>query len=369
MATQFTLYGWELSYFTGKTRSYLRYKGIPFVEQPVDALTLTVRIRRRTGAVVMPVVVTPEGEWLQDTSVIIDRLEERFPAQPVLPATPVQRFISCVLECWGDEFWIPFAMHTRWSHAENLALFEQDAGRGMLPGAPAFVQRAAAQWAVREMRNHLPGLGVVPAQAAVLDAWLKTTLDALDAHFREHDFLLGGRPTLGDFGLIGPLYAHLGRDPWSKRELIAPRRHLAAWIERMQRMQPRPAGELLAEDALPATLLPLLQALFREFTPQLEATLAAVQAALPALKPGAMLPRGMGQASWPLGESTFTGARLPYVLWMVQRAQDEFRCMKPGEQQAVRAQLQVLGGERWLDMDIPRLRRHGLRVGPEVGAG
>jgi glutathione S-transferase len=86
----YILYGWHLSYFTGKARCYLRYKKIPFIEKPVDFYTLTRRIKRHTGAVVMPVVVTPEGEWLQDTSLIIDRLEERFPAKSVVPMRPIQ---------------------------------------------------------------------------------------------------------------------------------------------------------------------------------------------------------------------------------------------------------------------------------------
>lgn len=39
----------------------------------------------------MPVVITPEGEWLQDASIVIQRHDERFPSDPVLPATTRQR--------------------------------------------------------------------------------------------------------------------------------------------------------------------------------------------------------------------------------------------------------------------------------------
>ncbi|MGH6630276.1 MAG: glutathione S-transferase family protein, partial [Burkholderiales bacterium] len=114
----YVLYAWHLSYFSGKTRCYLRYKGIPYVEKPIDLYSFSVRIKKKTGAAVMPVVVTPEGEWLQDTSAIMDELEQRFPNGSVIPATPVQRFASYVMELWGDEWWIPIAMHTRWSYPE-----------------------------------------------------------------------------------------------------------------------------------------------------------------------------------------------------------------------------------------------------------
>src|SRR3546814_13148412 len=73
------------------------------------------RIPAKTGAMVMPVVVTPEGEWLQDTTHIVDVLEQRFPDAPVLPATPRQRIVAELLEMWADEWWIPAAMHYRWS--------------------------------------------------------------------------------------------------------------------------------------------------------------------------------------------------------------------------------------------------------------
>jgi glutathione S-transferase len=40
---------------------------------------------------VVPAVLSPEGDWLQDSSLIIEQLERRYPAAPVLPAGPVQR--------------------------------------------------------------------------------------------------------------------------------------------------------------------------------------------------------------------------------------------------------------------------------------
>lgn len=366
MSAAFTLYGWQLSYYSGKVRCYLDYKRIPYVEEAVDLPTLMIRIRRRTGAVVMPVVVTPEGGWLQDSSEIIDQLEARFPARAIVPYSPVQRFAASVLEAWGDEWWIPFAMHTRWSHPENLDLFVREAGAALLPWAPAFVQQRAARVPVAAMRDHLRGVGVVPAQHAAMDAWLHDMLDALDAHFEATPFLLGPRPTLADFGLVGPLYAHLGRDPWPKRELIAPRRQLQAWVDRMVEPAAAEPAAFDAGDELPATLAPVWHSVFGEFLPMIEAINARVRAALPSLPAGRAFPRGLDEVGFPMGKGTFRRAALPYTLWMVQRSQDVYRAMAPDDQVAVRAWLATVGGARWLEIDVPRLRRCGLRVAPEV---
>src|SRR5262249_51236634 len=144
--SHYIFYAWPISLYSGKARAYLRYKAIPHVEKPVRVWTFKT-IKRKTGATVMPVVVTPEGEWLQDTSYIMDRLEERFPEAPVVPATPRQRLAAYILEAWGDEFWLPSAMHYRWSFPENYAVFERDGGDCIVPFGP------------RSLRNRLVARG------------------------------------------------------------------------------------------------------------------------------------------------------------------------------------------------------------------
>ena len=36
---------------------------------------------------------------------------------------------------------------------------------------------------------------------------------ALERHLEQHDYVLGGRPSLADFSLLGPIYVHFCRDP------------------------------------------------------------------------------------------------------------------------------------------------------------
>lgn len=74
----FTLYAWRLSWYSAKVRSYLQYKGIPFNERKPTLYQFKYVIAKHVGDAVVPVVVSPEGEWLQDSTQIIARLEERF---------------------------------------------------------------------------------------------------------------------------------------------------------------------------------------------------------------------------------------------------------------------------------------------------
>jgi len=358
-----TLYGWHLSYFTGKVLCYLRYKQIPFDDQAVNLFTLAWRIKRRTGELVMPVFVTAEGEWLQDSSHIIDRMEAAQPARSVMPATPVQRFLAYLLEAWGDEWWVPVAMHTRWTYAENYALFEREAGASLLPRSPAFVQRLAAAKVAKGLRGYLPAVGVRPEQFELLDAWTVEMLDLLERHFEQQQFLFGASPSLGDFGLVGTMYGHLGRDPWPARELVGPRPHLRAWIDRMA--LPRPDanhGAWHEGDQVAPTLLPILARICSEFLPLVEGINQLVRALLPHWQKGKVLPRRLDDVELRLGDGIFRRAALPYTLWMVQRALDCYRAMTLDEQEQLREFLATVGGSSWLTLELPRLQRRGLRV-------
>ncbi len=358
-SSQYTQIGIELSLYSGKSRSYLRHKRIPFVERPTGPWEFFFKVPRHTNALAVPVVITPEGEWLQDTSVIIDELERRFPANPVLPSTPILRFASYLFELWGDEFWLALAMHGRWSHDENRPLFLNDVGAGLLNGFPRWMQRAIARNHVRLMRNHLPRLGITPEQIPLIDRFAQVQLDGLNRHFESSLYLFGDRPSLGDYGLIGPLYAHLGRDPWPKRELIAPRVHLKAWIERMQ-SPPKTSGEFQVEDRVPATLMPALRSIFDEMVPYLAECIREVRNT-PVFPEGSRKAiRFHGEIRYPLSGGIFRQWGFTYPVWMVQRMLDAFRQFSETDQKVVREWLDSVGGSSVLELDPPRVQRVGL---------
>lgn len=359
-------YAWDLSFYSGKTRAYLRYKGIPHVEKTIRLWDLRT-IRKKVGATVMPVVVTPEGQWLQDTSHIIDVLEQRHPLAPVLPSTPRQKVAAYLLEAWGDEFWLASAMHYRWNFPENYRdQFRREGGDNLVPLAPRFIKNQVVDRVARQLRGFLKGLGVVPAQLPIIEQWTQRLLDVLDAHLAVHPYLLGGKPSLGDFGLIGPLYAHLGRDPYPARELVARRPHLAAWVQRMQHPERPQGGAFLANDEVPATLMPVFQSIFVEFWPQLTATLAAVKKALPGVQAGRGFSRQLDSIEIPLAGQAFRMRARPYSLWMAQRPLDALRALPAAEQIEVQQWLRTVGGEQAMQLDIrPRLQRMALFVAPE----
>ena len=80
-----THYGWPVSPYSAKTRSYLRYKGIAFSDCTPAFWTLQGKVKRGVGKVIMPSVQLASGEWLQDSSAIVDEFERRLNDSSVKP--------------------------------------------------------------------------------------------------------------------------------------------------------------------------------------------------------------------------------------------------------------------------------------------
>jgi glutathione S-transferase len=368
MTKQHKLHGWHLSYFAGKARCYLTYKAIPFIDEPVNLYNLTYKIYKETGARVMPVLETNEGEWLQDTRNIIDRMEQHYLEPSVFPTGAKRRFVSSLFEAWGDEWWMPMAMHTRWSYNENYPLFEKDAGDALLPFAPRFIKNmAVAKVIVPVLRSYCPRVGIIPEQFKMMEDWSVDMLAKINQHFGQHPYLLGDRPMLGDFGLVGTMYGHLGRDPWPKRNWIDPLPNLRNWIDRMASMSYLEVQEkypLLdhGNDFVPETLTPILKSIFSEFVPMVNGINDLLIQKKDGFSKDRPLPRGIGSVTCPMGENSFTREALPFILWKVQGVLDEFYSNTPEDQAMIREWLAPLNAKALLDMAIPRLERVALKV-------
>jgi glutathione S-transferase len=66
---------------------------------------------------------------------------------------------------------------------------------------------------MERMRLATAAFGVSPETASLIESAYHELLELLQDHLGGSPYLLGGRPSLADYGLIAPLYAHLSRDP------------------------------------------------------------------------------------------------------------------------------------------------------------
>jgi len=229
----YIVYGFEPSWFTGKLRTILRSQSIPHT-CILKRADIAPDIEARAGTHQIPVLRTPEGWMIADTTPIAHMLNAWFPSSAILPEDPVHRVATMILEDWFDEWWTRPGMYYRWQFEESAAHAKAILGRQAAPeGADATFQSQVGEmvqtWALKACR----AIGAEAANGPEIEARFERHLAQLNEHLGTHDFLFGDRPTLADMALGGGFVAHLYADPVPKAlvDRIAPR--VCDWLDRM----------------------------------------------------------------------------------------------------------------------------------------
>lgn len=366
------LWGGALSLYTGKVRSYLIKKRIPYREYFPNQPAYWTKIIPALGFVVVPVLEAPDGSIYQDTSDIIEYLEGKFPEPCLQPSTPVQATVASLICAFGSEALVRQAMHYRWSYRPQQESFlVAEFGRCVSASHDPVERAAAAAPAMRAMDAYLPPLGVTPDTIPAIEQSYEALLAVLDAHFQQHPYILGGRPSAADFGLMAPLYAHLARDPCPSAVMKRLAPNVFRWTERMNlpdifdgefadREPAYPAG-----DAIPATLEPLLAHVFQDWGPELIANAAQYNAWLasnPGLKSGdpvsvqkeRKVHPTVGGISFPLRGATIRCASAVQALWHFNKATTLARALSGDARTRFDALVRRTGGESAMAITLGR---------------
>jgi glutathione S-transferase len=330
----YRFHAFEVSYFSAKVRPALRYKQLWVEELRADYG----EIQRRTGLAFIPVVVTPDDETWQDTSEILEHLEARHPNPPLVPRSPVQRIASHLVELYADEFATIPAMHYRWGSelGEASARARFSAMTGSLEIGNAAADRMAAARIA---------LGATDAAAPVIEAHTRDLLDALSAHFEAHPYLLGGRMSVADCALMGPLYGHLFTDLVPRRLLLETAVPVVGWIERCNFPNTDGQGVWLADDALAPGFRDVLAVMGRDAAPLILDVVRAFEAWADD-RPADLEepPRQVGVCDTALRRTSIQRRSLSYTLWMLQRTLDAYRALDPLARKPVD---EALAGSGW----------------------
>lgn len=242
-----------MSYYSAKTRAYLSFKRIPFVEQ-YEIDTYQERVVPVVGFTVLPVLEADDGEIMQDTTVIIDTLEERHPERPAFPQDPILMLVTRIVEFFVDELWIATAMHTRWNNDEGrrfaTAEFNRFFGRGEDTRATA-VEWSNGDALAERMQGHLPSLGIDSKLGQqVIQRLFEEATQLLNQAVGPRRFALGSRASFVDCCLFEGYFAHQYRDCGpAQRYLKSEAGALSYFMDNMQAANGAPAtGELVLTD-------------------------------------------------------------------------------------------------------------------------
>ncbi|MCC6917726.1 MAG: glutathione S-transferase family protein [Alphaproteobacteria bacterium] len=274
MADQYRLFGSELSPYSVKVRSYLRYKSIPHT-WVVRGQASQGEFQKHARLPLIPLLVTPQGDAMQDSTPLIEEVEKRYPEPALQPPDVPRAFLSALIEEYADEWTNKAMFHYRWAYEPDQLSASLRIASGIL-GLDA--RRAHVEQAAIGVRDRMiPRRTVVGSHdgtQALIEASFLRQLEIAEAHLTWRPYLFGGRPCLADLGWAAQLY-ELASDP-TPQAIMQHFPHTMAWVARMA--SPVVLGEFEPWDKLSGTLTPLLQEeVARRYLPWADANMKAVQ--------------------------------------------------------------------------------------------
>ena len=296
MTSPYVVYGADESYFTGKLEAYFRAKGIAYRNEPFNEANMR-RCAKHTGVVQIPQVECPDGSWLVDTTPIIAHFETTLSEPRLEPADPAARFVSLLIEDFGDEWlWRP-AMHYRWSYPETARLMSGWLAQHLTGPVPFFVKKWF--WRIRQQGIFVWRDGVNGRTRRAVEQTYRDMLDGLDAIFRKRPWVMGSHPVQADFGLFGSMFRHFSHDPTPARIMRSRAPAVYEWTARLWNASPAKFRGAPAIEAIPDGLAPVLALIARDYVPYLDANAKAHE-------------RGEKNVSYEAGGVTFTEPTKPY---------------------------------------------------------
>ena len=336
------LYGSSLSLYTGRPRSYFIKAGLDYREvTPVTQRFSDTIVPLAGGRRGVPTIETEEGEVIRDGVAIIDHYEKKG-SNDFSPATPKQLALSRLFDVIGAEGILRPAMHYRWNFPEQNASFLQFHFESMTPRGPKRAEHA--EQVANAMRAACAGFGAVPETFALVEDLYVELMERLNTHFSRVPYFFGGKPSIGDFGMIAPFFGHLGRDPMPLSMMQRETVRLFRWVERMNRPEPDVGefevqdGEYLGEDEIPDSLVEVVKQIAIDFVPETTAAANCINQWLEQQGDGVAgkeVLRGVGIAQFTVRGVSISALAQPFRFYLLKRVQDYYAQLDSADQLAV----------------------------------
>jgi glutathione S-transferase len=325
-----TLYGSNISYFTGKLENYFRLKGLDYRLQAMQAPKDFKIIEKAVGVSQMPAVQLADGRWMTDSTKIIQWFEQQLPQPSIIPTDPTLRFLCFLLEDYADEWlWRP-AMHYRWHYAEGAHfagrhLADELMGAMPLPGSlKRFMMRH------RQRSGYTTGDGITRENISQVENIYSTLLDQLQTILSERKFLLGDCPSLADIGFSGPFFRHFALDPVPLEILRNRAPAVLEWVARLWNSKGKNYSSDWKLDDL-EVLVPLLKDVGSSYLPYLNANANAID-------------EGKRRFDTDINGAFYKGARVSqYRVWCLQELRNHFTAVSDEQKPQLQALLERSG--------------------------
>lgn len=280
----FRIWQGQCSPYSYKVMTYMNYKEIPYKRVNANMIDLEWS-KQVAGQSIVPVMLTPDDQVMQDSTPIIEFLEKQFPQNPTIPDDAKLGFIMWLIEEFADEYMPRMAMHTRWGNEQNSQTISHKIARNLLYGVPNMQVKDLAPVLLARQSTFSTHLGIdTDDTKANMDQQVLDLLAILEKHFADYQFLLGFRASIADFALYGQLQIHLYNDPQSNQILETQAPRTCQWLNTISELgdtrgcvgQTEFGDWFDIKNGLPESLRALLAFIAQTYLPLSKATVTAV---------------------------------------------------------------------------------------------
>jgi len=283
MQLPYKILGAPGSPYSRKLRAAVRYRRLPYTwanrngSEDVNTPQVTVNL--------LPVMVVPgeKGDYQEakiDSTPILRYLEDVHKQRSLLPSNLIVRFLDYLIEDYGDE-WLTKAMfHYRWSHKENVGFASSIIPLWLKTDASFAEIESMAEYISTRQIERLRYVGSNEKTGQFIEDSYVRFLNLLDRHLTGRRFILGNRPGCGDFGVFGQLTQLAQTDPTSRAVTLKNAPRIFAWcdnVEDLSGLEPK-EEDWMESDAIPETLMAVLDEIGRTYVPYLVANNRALEA-------------------------------------------------------------------------------------------
>lgn len=234
-STKYTVYKSDISYFSGKLEAYLRYKGIDYTAVDCTHSTLEY-IGKHTGTMKMPAIESDDGQWLYDTTPMLQWFETQHTEYPINPTDPALAFVSLLIEDYADEWlWRP-AMWWRWMPRMSSWAVGHNIASAFL--SRLFARPVGWYFASRQRQEWLWGDGMTKQNSANVKDMLFREFEFLEAQLENSPYVLGSHPSAADFGYFASMFRHFGNDVESAEVMRRHAPNTYEWLARLWNARP-----------------------------------------------------------------------------------------------------------------------------------
>ena len=233
MSDMYQLYTMQNSPYSDKIRALMCYKRVAFDERIQNFRSRFEVLQARTGKTMVPVILTPDDDALNDSTVIAEHLEERYSEPGTRWSNASVDALAMLLEDYADEWLVRIMLASRWYHAADAAQNAAIIACGMTHGVWGLDFQRAAKEFPPGIISTVPRMGATRENAEGWYAMLPRILAAMASALDDSLFLTGTSPHLCDFAFYGQLN-QIRRDPTGHGWIEAGPEIVTAWFDRLE---------------------------------------------------------------------------------------------------------------------------------------